>query len=73
MVTAESRVNHAAVQSSRCEPVSLRSFSLSTGLSLGLLRKFCNQGRILGARKHVLTKQWWIYPPAKIVPSQLRW
>lgn len=65
-------INHAP-QSSRCEPVSLRSFALSTGLSLGQLYKFCNQGRILGARKHVLTKQWWIYPPAKIVPSQKRW
>lgn len=66
-------MNNHVPQSSRNEPVSLRSFSLNTGLSLGLLRKFCNQGRILGARKHVLTKQWWIYPPAKIVPSQKRW
>lgn len=57
----------------RCEPVSLRTFAVITGLSLVQLRKFCLQGRIVGARKHHLTKQWWIYPPAKIVSSQLRW
>jgi len=57
----------------RTEPVSLRSFADATGLSLNLLRKYCLQGRILGARKHVLTKQWWVYPPAIIMPSQKRW
>lgn len=70
MLTAQT--SHAE-QSTRTAAVSLRSFSATTGLSLDLLRKYCMQGRILGARKHVLTKQWWIYPPAKIVPSQKRW
>ncbi|MDP2071553.1 hypothetical protein [Methylotenera sp.] len=73
MIIAESRLNHAAFQSSKCEPVSLRSFADSNGLSYNLLRKYCNQGRVIGARQHVRTKHWWIYPPAKIVPSQLRW
>ncbi|MDP1658573.1 MAG: hypothetical protein Q8L73_04400 [Methylotenera sp.] len=66
-------MTHHAPKLPRCEPVSLRTFAVITGLSLDQLRKFCLQGRIVGARKHVMTKQWWIYPPAKIVPSQLRW
>jgi len=51
------------------DPVSLRAFAERTGLSVQLLQKYCKQGRILGARKHHLTKHWWIYPPARIVPS----
>jgi len=66
-------LNDAKLKPTQSQPVSLRSFSLSTGLSLDTLLRYCNQGRIVGARKHVMTKQWWIYPPAKIVPSQKRW
>lgn len=57
----------------RHEPISLRNFALAAGLSYEVIRKYCAQGRIVGARKHHLTKQWWIYPPAKIVDSQKRW
>ena len=46
------------------QPVSLRRFAESTGLRQALLLRYCREGKIIGARKHVLTKQWWIYPPA---------
>lgn len=47
--------------------VSLSRFARDRGLSEALLRSYCRSGRILGARKHPLTKKWWIYPPAKLV------
>lgn len=47
--------------------VSLARFARDRGLSEALLRSYCRSGRILGARKHPLTKKWWIYPPAKLV------
>ena len=47
------------------EPISLRRFAESTGLPHRLLSRYCREGKIIGARKHHLTKQWWIYPPAK--------
>lgn len=62
-----------ATKPTRAEPVSLRSFAESNGLTCGLLRKYCNEGRVIGARQHARSKQWWIYPPAQIVPSQKRW
>lgn len=49
-------------------PISLRAFAERTGIKLITLQRYCKQGRIFGARKHALTKHWWIYPPAKIVP-----
>jgi hypothetical protein len=55
------------------DPVTLRSFAAITGLSIPLLHKYCKQGRIFGARQHARTKQWLIYPPAKILPSLKRW
>lgn len=50
------------------EPISVLNFAQRTGLSVATIQKYCKQGRIFGARKHHLTKQWWIYPPAKLVP-----
>lgn len=47
--------------------VSLARFARDRGLSEAFLRSCCRSGRILGARKHPLTKKWWIYPPAKLV------
>lgn len=47
--------------------VSLRAFAEQTGIREGQLLKYVRTGRILGARKHPLTKKWWIYPPAKLL------
>jgi hypothetical protein len=58
---------------SKIVPISLIAFAHSNGLTPETIRKYCAKGRILGARKHHLTKQWWIYPPAKIVSSPCRW
>lgn len=49
------------------EGVSLASFSHTSGIFVLKLQKLCKAGRILGARKHPLTRKWWIYPPAKLV------
>lgn len=53
------------------EGVSLATFSLITGVSVSALQKHCQCGRIIGARKHPLTKKWWIYPPAKLLLGRL--
>jgi hypothetical protein len=53
------------------EGVSLATFSLTTGVSQSLLLKYARTGRIIGARKHPLTKKWWIYPPAKLLTGRL--
>lgn len=50
------------------EGMSLRRFSEQTGVSEKALYRYAKAGRIIGARKHPLTRKWWIYPPAKIVP-----
>lgn len=50
------------------EPIALARFARDMGLSEATIQKYCKQGRIFGARKHPLTKKWWIYPPAKILP-----
>ena len=47
--------------------VSLRAFSEQTGIREGQLLHYIHKGQILGARKHPLTKKWWVYPPAKLV------
>lgn len=47
--------------------VSLLAFSEQTGVSVQQLQKLAKAGRIIGARKHPLTKKWWVYPPAKLV------
>jgi hypothetical protein len=48
--------------------LSINAFAMRSGLSSNYVQHLCRKGRIFGARKHVLTKQWWIYPPAKILP-----
>jgi hypothetical protein len=53
--------------------VSVRAFAERLGLSEAAIRRYCERGRIFGARKHPLTKKWWIYPPAKLMPSPSRW
>ena len=44
--------------------LSLRQFAEQTGLNEHRLQSYCRTGKIIGARKHPLTKKWWIYPPA---------
>lgn len=43
------------------------AFALRMGLSVVYVTKLCRDGKIFGARKHPLTKKWWIYPPAKLL------
>lgn len=51
--------------------VSLRAFAEQTGVSERQLQKYAQAGRIIGARKHPLTRKWWIYPPAKLLTGRL--
>lgn len=53
------------------EGMSLRRFSEHTGVSEKSLCKYAKAGRIIGARKHPLTRKWWIYPPAKLLIGRL--
>lgn len=52
------------------EPMTATRFAYVHGLSERCVVKYCREGRIVGARKHPLTKKWLIYPPAKIAPSR---
>ena len=56
-----------------CRGLSANAFAELHGLSKSKVIELCKKGRIFGARKHVITKHWWIYPPAKILPSLSRW
>lgn len=47
--------------------LSLRAFAERHGLSVQRMQHYCRQGKVFGARLHPLTKQWWIYPPAKLL------
>jgi hypothetical protein len=47
--------------------LSISAFSKRTGLSNDAILRYCRQGKVFGARKHPLTKKWWIYPPAKLL------
>ena len=53
------------------EGVSAQTFAASVGISVQQVLKYCKAGRIIGARKHPLTKRWWIYPPAKLHTGRL--
>ena len=53
--------------------ISARAFAERSGLSEKAVVRYCKLGRIFGARKHPLTKKWWIYPPAKLLPSPVHW
>lgn len=52
---------------SQQDGISLRRFAEKTGFSESYLLRLCRAGRVIGARKHVQTKKWIIYPPAKLV------
>lgn len=47
--------------------VSAATFARRLGVSDAAILRYCKLGRIFGARKHVLTGKWWIYPPAKLL------
>ncbi len=47
--------------------LSISAFSERSGLSNETIVRYCREGKIFGARKHPLTKKWWIYPPAKLL------
>lgn len=49
--------------------VTANRFALDHGLSLDRVQRLCAQGRIIGARKHPLTKRWLIFAPAKLALS----
>jgi hypothetical protein len=49
--------------------VTIQTFAKRHGLRVGTLTRYCREGKVFGARKHPLTKQWWIYPPAMLLCS----
>jgi hypothetical protein len=51
---------------SQNEPVSAKRFAERLGISERCLLRWCRSGKVIGARKHVLTGKWVIYPPAKL-------
>lgn len=48
------------------EPITVRRFAEQLGISERCLLRWCRDGKVIGARKHVLTGKWVIYPPAKL-------
>lgn len=48
------------------EGISLRCFAERLGVSESCLLRWVRAGKVVGARKHPLTKRWTIYPPAKL-------
>lgn len=46
--------------------ISLKRFAENLGVSEGCLLRWCRAGKVVGARKHPLTKKWTIYPLAKL-------
>ena len=56
---------------SSSDGISVRRFAARIGVPEIVLLRWCRAGKIIGARKHPLTKRWWIYPPAKIAVDML--
>jgi hypothetical protein len=62
---------------SQQDGISLKRFAENLGVSERCLLRWCRAGKVVGARKHPLTKKWTIYPPAKLAldsmyPQSLR-
>lgn len=53
------------------DAISLRRFAEQIGVSQRVLLRWCRAGKVVGARKHVLTGKWMIYPPAKLALDSL--
>ena len=47
--------------------MTIGQFAFVTGLPEKQILEYCRNDRIFGARKHPITKKWWIYPPAKLL------
>ena len=45
----------------------LSTYAQLTGIPVKQLMAYIWHDRIYGARKHPLTKKWWVYPPAFIL------
>jgi len=56
---------------SQSEGVTVGRFARDHGFTENFVRRLAKTGRIIGARKHPLTKKWIIFPPAKLVLSRL--
>lgn len=46
--------------------LSIQAFAEREGLTPGQVMRSIRSGKVLGARKDVRSKHWWIYPPAKL-------
>jgi hypothetical protein len=55
------------------EPITVARFAAKLGVSERCILRWCRDGKIIGARKHPLTKRWTIYPPAKLAMGTDRW
>lgn len=53
--------------------ITVRRFAEQIGVTEGCVLKWCRAGKIIGARKHPLTKKWTIYPPARIATGTGNW
>lgn len=51
---------------SQQDGISIKRFAEKLGISERCLLNWCRAGKVIGARKHALTKRWMIYPPAKL-------
>ena len=49
--------------------ISASVFARRCGVSERCMLRWCRAGKVFGARQHVLTKRWVIYPPAKLLLS----
>jgi len=51
---------------SQQDGIPLKRFAENLGVSERVLLRWCRAGKVVGARKHVLTGKWVIYPPSKL-------
>lgn len=56
---------------SQQDGISIRRFAAQIGVSERCLLRWVKAGKVIGARKHVLTGRWVIYPPAKLALDSL--
>lgn len=47
--------------------LSINCFAQRYGVSATKIKALCEAGAIQGAKKHPKTRQWWLYPPLKIL------
>lgn len=58
---------------SQQDGISIRRFAEQIGVTERCLTRWCAAGKVIGARKHPLTKRWMIYPPAKLAMGTGNW